>query len=365
MKVHLYNFSQPDDEVFKRRIIDRITGIIEAESFIEGPYNLQFEKAFAHRQHAKHCLLVANGTDALEIALKASGIGPGDRVAVPSITFWATAEAVLNVGAEPVFVDVLEETGLIDPDSLGSAIDKYRLSAAIAVHIYGLPADMARIRALCKSKGVALIEDAAQAHGTTVDAKPVGHGPNPTTFSFYPTKNIGAFGDAGCILTDDDGFAQRVQALRNHGRGNDDLLGRNSRCDHIQAAVLDLKLRHAEELHQNRRRAASWYYEHLRGLPLRAVADSYLKTSSWYLFPVFFEEADTVEALQAFLTKKGIGSAPFYQKALPDEKPLSRYADDGSHNARLLAGRTLCLPMHPYLKREDIIYVCEKLKLFF
>ena len=365
MRVSLYDFSQPNHEDFKREIGERINRIIGTDTFIEGSYNLSFEKAFAQMQQARHCLLVGNGTDALEIALKASGVKTGDKVAVPSITFWATAEAVLNIGAEPVFVDVLRETGLVDPDSLEAVIDEYHPSAVMPVHIYGLPVEMSRIKALCDPRGIAIIEDAAQAHGALVDGKPVGHGPNPAAFSFYPTKNLGAFGDAGCILTRDDGFAHRIRTLRNHGRGDEKLLGRNSRCDHIQAAVLDLKLAHTKELYRGRRQAAAWYHERLRGLPLCFVPERYLETSSWHLYPVFFQEDRTAQDLQRFLAKHQVQSALFYPKALLDEKPLAHYASDGGKNARFLAGKTLCLPMHPHLTQDDVLFVGEAIEQFF
>ena len=362
MGIPLYNFEKLHHEDFKRELRERMDRLIDDNSFIEGPYNLSFEKKFAKMQSARHALLVANGTDALEISLEALGIGPGKRVGVPAITFWATAEAVLNVGAEVVFIDVQKETGLVDPDSLHRIVKNYHLSALMAVHIYGMPANIDALRDI--SRQVAIVEDAAQAHGAFIGGKPVGHHGNLTTFSFYPTKNLSAFGDAGCILTHEDHLAERIRQIRNHGRGSSNSLGRNSRCDHIQAAVLDLKLRDIEALNQKRKEVARNYHRRLQFLPTALVPEHYLSTSSWHAYPLFLPDCGTRERLQSFLAKHAIGTAPFYLKALADEKALQGCAGE-SENARNVAGRVLCLPIHPFIETDEIDFITEKIRQFF
>ena len=366
VRIPLYDFSSLHDQSFRDAFQTRVQEIVENSQFIEGPYNTSFEKKFAKMQEARHCLLVANGTDALEISLLVSGIGPGDLVGIPAITFCATAEAVLNQGATPVFIDIQKETGLMDPQSLERVLKFYKLSAIIPVHLYGLPADIDAFDSLCAPKNVAIVEDAAQAHGAFVGKKPVGSGKNLATFSFYPTKNLSAFGDAGCILTQDDQLANMVRTVRNHGRGGEQqgILGRNSRCDHIQAAVLDLKLNRIEALNQRRKEIAKLYHQQLQGLPLSLVPDSYLSRSSWCLYPTFLKHSRQREELELFLTKKSIETSSFYLEALCERKGLSLYKGEWT-NAIDLAGRALCLPIHPLLKDKEIHYVSDQLKEFF
>jgi len=364
MTLPFYNFHDLHNAEFKESIKARISNIIDEGSFIEGPYNFSFEEKFAKMQESKHCLLVGNGTDALEISLQSCNVGPGDFVGVPGITFYATAEAVLNVGATPIFIDILPDTGLMCPDSLQRVSNKYNLKAIIPVHIYGLPADMDTISQICQSKKIPVIEDAAQAQGAFLSNKPIGSSGNLTTFSFYPTKNLSAFGDAGCILTNDDAMADKIKNIRNHGRGNVPGLGRNSRCDHINAAVLDLKLEKVEQQNEQRKKIAKSYHEILKSTPIEIVDHSYLTTSSWHLYPIKLKSIQERKSLQEHLQEKGISCAPFYEKALSQEEDLSQYLGE-TKQATEFAGKVLCIPMNPFLSMEEVQLVGNEINSYF
>lgn len=363
MGVSFYNFSDLHHQSFKEKILSRFKDIVDNGAFVEGHYNNEFEKEFAALQGVKHCLLVANGTDALEIALVVSGVKPGDKVGVPGITFYATAEAVLNIGAIPVLVDVDYVTGLMCPDSFKRVSEAHELKAVMPVHIYGLPADMKAINEIAAQKNIAIIEDAAQAQGAQVHTGPVGSCGNLTTFSFYPTKNLSAFGDAGCILTDNDELAEAIKVVRNHGRGDAEKFGRNSRCDHMQAAVLHLKLEEVDKFNKSRKEIAATYHSELKGLDLDLVDEKFLQTSAWHLYPIQLKDASTREALQAHLKSKDIGSTPFYDVALSQEIPMKNCEGEKEVSEKK-AGATICLPMHPFLTRDDAKTVADEIRNF-
>lgn len=368
MSVPFYNFNDLHTPEFKAELFERFSKIYDTNGFVEGEYNASFESRFAQMQEAKHCLLVANGTDALEIALEAYGVGQGDKVGVPGITFYATAEAVLNRGAIPVWIDIETESGLICPESTQRVIEQHKLKAIMPVHIYGMAADMEKINSICEQHNVAIIEDAAQAQGAFFEnGKPIGSTHNLTTFSFYPTKNLSAFGDAGAILTQSDELALKIKTIRNHGRSELDMLGRNSRCDHMQAAVLDLKLERIEEYNKMRKTAAKHYHTTLKAaeLPITLLNDRHLETSSWHLYPIRVANSEIREKLQAHLQKHEIGCTPFYDQAMHQMKVLKNFKEGETKKAEELAGRSICLPMNPFLKEEDIQKVTSTIKAFF
>lgn len=366
MSVPFYSFNDLDDNVFQEKVLGRFKEIVEAHAFVEGKYNAQFEKNFAEKQKAKHCLLVGNGTDALEIALQAYDVGPGDKVGVPGISFYASAEAIINCGAEVIFIDVDPKTGLMCPESLKRIIKEHKLKAILPVHIYGQPAPIAELEEICGPSDIKIVEDAAQAAGGYLSAgQPIGSSNNLTTFSFYPTKNLSACGDAGAVLTSDDELAEKIISIRNHGRSPNGhaLIGRNSRCDHLQAAVLELKLQNIQKLYDSRRASATKYYELLSDLDLRIPPKEFLNLSSWHLFPVGVKSKEEKYALKDFLTERGIGSALFYEKAMPQEIPLENCAGE-KENALKFAEETLCIPMNPFLTKEHITEVYDALKQF-
>lgn len=367
MPVSFYNFQKLHDAELQNAVLERFKDIVSNNAFVEGKYNAEFETKFAKMQGAKHCLLLANGTDAIELALIACGVRPGDKVGVAAISFYASAEAVVTVGATPVFIDVLPESGLIDPASLESVLKKHDLKAIIPVHIYGQPVDIEALEKICKPKNIKIIEDGAQSQGGFyANGKPIGSSDNITTFSFYPTKNLGAFGDAGAVTFNDDSLRQPLLSLRNHGRSPSGtlLVGRNSRCDHMQAAVLELKLDKIEGYNKDRKAIASKYMRALQGLPIRMVPEKFLNLSSWHLFPIGVANREMKYKLKDFLTAEGIGNALFYEKALPEEGPISKCEGETARSIEF-AANTLCLPMHPFLTDADIEAVRVALAKFF
>lgn len=366
MGISLYDFANLHNVAFQEQIKERFAEIIQQGSFIEGHYNQQFERRFAQMQGAAYCALVANGTDALQIALRVLDIGPGDQVGVPGISFFATAEAVISVGATPVFIDVDPATGLMDYQSLEIAVSQHQLRAIIPVHIYGQPAPITNLQKLCTAHQIAIVEDAAQAMGSYYeDLRPVGSSGNMVTFSFYPTKNLSAFGDAGAILMQDKWQWERVCQFRNHGRSVSGhlLSGYNSRCDHLQAAVLDLKLDTVGALNEKRKNLAQIYHRLLADLPVRLVPAKYLGLSSWHLYPIGLANAQEKLALQEHLKASGIATALFYAKSLPEELPLQSFPG-AKAQAQMFAANTLCLPIHPFLTTEQVEEVCQQLKFF-
>lgn len=365
--VSFYNFAKLHHPEFQKEVLKRFEEIVMANAFVEGKWNAAFEEEFARMQGAKHCLLLANGTDALELSLIAAGVKPGDFVAIAAISFYATAECVITVGATPVFVDVHPVTGLMDPASLERVLKEHKIKAVIPVHIYGLPADIPAIEKLCLPHGIKIIEDGAQCQGGNyANGKPMGSSDNITTFSFYPTKNLGAFGDAGAVTFNDDSLRQTFLSLRNHGRSPQGhaLVGRNSRCDHLQAAVLHLKLANTDQLNRDRKNIARKYLKALKDLPLRLVPEEYVELSSWHLFPVGVESKDVKYKLREHLSAQGIGNMLFYEKSLPEEKPIAHFPGE-TKTALAFAANTLCLPMHPFLTDEDIQTVHTAVKKFF
>ncbi|GAB4017876.1 MAG: DegT/DnrJ/EryC1/StrS family aminotransferase [Bdellovibrio sp.] len=364
MQVPFYNFAALHDHNFRQEANQRLAKILETNTFIEGEYNQAFEQKFAKMQGAKHCLMVANGTDALEIALLVHNIGPGDKVGVPGITFYATVEAILNVGATPVFIDVNLDSGLIDPESLERMIKAHDIKAVMPVHIYGLPAPIAEIEKICRPKNIHVIEDAAQAQGTFLGDRPVGSTQNMVTFSFYPTKNLGAAGDAGAILCQDDEQARIIKVIRNHGRGDDSRLGRNSRCDHMQAALLEMKLPVIEEQNRMRKKCAEMYHQALGQLPVKLLDKKFLAQSSWHLYPIHLGSPQERMQLQEHLKSKNIGTQPFYDYCLSSMKSIAHFSGEDK-NAKALMGRVLCLPMNPFLSKEEIDYVASSISEFY
>jgi len=368
MAVGFYNFTELHNEGFKEEVLARFKKIVDTNAFVEGEYNTLFEKEFAQYIQAYHCLLVANGTDALEIGLQAYDIKPGDKVAISAISFFATAECVVNQGGIPIFVDVDPQTGLLCPDSLDRMINKHPdIKAVIPVHIYGMPAPIEKIQPLCDAKGIAIVEDGAQSHGGKYEnGKPIGSSPNLCTYSFYPTKNLGAFGDAGAITAPDKKMSDKIMSIRNHGRSPDGhkLFGRNSRCDHLQASVLHLKLQNFQAQNENRKAIAKKYFEKLKDLPVELVPEKYLDISSWHLFPIRLANKEEKYALKEHLGKKQIGSALFYEKAMSEEKPCVDFQGE-KENSIEFAAKTLCLPMNPFVTDEEIKEVVKEIKNFF
>ena len=313
-----------------------------------------FERAYAEYAEARRCLGVANGLDALLLALRALGVGPGDEVIVPSNTYIATWIAVTQAGATPVPVEPDERTYNIDPARVAAAITS-RTKVILPVHLYGLPADMPALRAVADAHGLRVLDDAAQAHGARVRGRRVGALADVTAWSFYPGKNLGAFGDAGGITTDDDALADAVRVLRNYGSSVkyvNEVVGYNSRLDEIQAAVLAAKLPHLDAWNARRARLAARYTEELADTDLVLPLVPDWADPVWHLYVVRSRDR---AALQQSLQRDGIGTMIHYP--IPPHRQAAYaslgFAPDAFPIANAIADEVLSLPMGPHLTDEQ------------
>jgi dTDP-4-amino-4,6-dideoxygalactose transaminase len=324
--------------------------VLDSGAFVLGPEVAAFEREWAAYLGAGHAIGVANGTEAITIALRAMGVGPGDDVVVPSFTFWASAEAIPPTGARPVFCDVDPETMLVTPETVRAALTP-RTKAVIAVHLFGNVADVAGIEAL----GVPVLEDAAQAAGSTGPGgvRPGAMG-TAATFSFYPSKNLGAFGDAGAITTRDAAIADRVRTLRFHGSADKvDYVevGYNSRLDELQAAILRVQLPHLDKWAAARAAAGDRYAAALEGLVRTPVARPGSRPA-WHLYVVRHERAD---ALHAELAQRGIGARPYYRTPVHAQPPMREHLPAVPLPGTEEAARThLAIPMSAALSAEQV-----------
>ncbi len=349
------------DEI-RAELDDVWSAVCKDNAFIGGPFVEAFEQRWADYCGRRHAIGVANGTDALELILAGSGIGPGDEVIVPANTFLATAEAICNVGAIPVFVDVDADTLLIEAAAVETAITE-RTSAVMVVHLYGQMADVDGIGAVCERTGIALIEDAAQAHGATWNGRRAGSCGVAAGFSFYPGKNLGAFGDGGAVVTDDDELADRVRSIANHGRSSTDRdahphLGRNSRLDGLQAAVLDVKLDHLDRWNAGRRAAHAVYREQLPE-SVRLVGTNPEVEGVHHLLVI---ETDDRDRVQRQLGDAGIGTGIHYKVPCHHNDPFAPFADRPFPVTEAAANRILSLPMFPHLQPAQVERVAEQLR---
>jgi dTDP-4-amino-4,6-dideoxygalactose transaminase len=340
-----------------RAVFDRILGHGE---FVLGREVELFEAEFADYLGAGECIGVGSGTGALAVAMRAARIGSGDEVIVPAHTFIATALAVVHAGATPVFCDVDGESGLIDIASAERAVTP-RTAAVIAVHLYGQACDLGALAAFADRHRMALIEDAAQAHGAEWDGRKAGTVGLVSAFSFYPSKNLGALGDGGAICTSDSGIAQRAKELRDLGqalKGDHVSIGYNERLDALQAGLLSVKLRHLDEWNGQRRGVADWYAEELppraRRLPRRAPA-----SDVFHIFPIRIELRDTVADA---LREAGIATAVHYSPALHRQPPFAADPVPDLPGAEAWAREELSLPMFAGLRRDEVRRVCDALE---
>jgi len=341
-----------------------IQEVLDASAYIGGPFVEEFEQGFGSILGRKHCIGVANGTDALHLTLRALGVGPGDEVLLPVNTFIATSEAVTMAGAKPVFVDAQEENLCIDTKSIINKITP-STRAVLPVHLYGQMAPMNAIREIAMEHDLLVVEDAAQAHLATKHGKMVGSFGSAACFSFYPGKNLGAYGDAGAVVTDSDELAEAIRKLANHGRDNyygHECEGWNSRLDGLQAAVLTVKLKYLREWTEARQAAAARYRELLSESPgvilPKAPEDG---SHVYHLFVVRVANRDKV--LQS-LRSEGIGASIHYEKPLSALKAYD-YMENSEGDypvAERLAKEILSLPIYPEITEEQQAYVADKLR---
>jgi dTDP-4-amino-4,6-dideoxygalactose transaminase len=333
---------------------EAIRTVVDSSAFILGPDVDAFEREFAAYCEADHCVGVASGTAALGLVFEALGIGAGDEVIAPANTFVATVMPLLHLGARPVLVDCDPETALIDTDAAAAAVTE-RTRAIVPVHLYGQPADIDPLRELCERRDIALVEDAAQAHGARYRGRRVGALGAAGCFSFYPGKNLGAFGDAGAVVTADGELAERLRWLRDLGQARKYehvVAGHNERLDTIQAAVLRVKLRHLDRWNELRREAAAAYEDALTGtdvaLPLTAPEREHV----WHLYVVRSTRRDE---LRAALERNGVETGLHYPRPVHLQPALAELGHrEGDFPASERWSREgLSLPMFPGLGRRE------------
>jgi dTDP-4-amino-4,6-dideoxygalactose transaminase len=351
------------DRRIRGRVMDAVERVIASTNFILGPEVSQFEEAFAGYLGTKGVVGVSSGTAALELALRACDIGPGAEVITVAHTFAATVEAILNAGAQPVLVDIDDATFNMLPAALEEAITA-RTRAVIPVHLYGCPAPMEEILAICRPRGIRVLEDAAQAHGATIGERRTGSIGDLGCFSFYPGKNLGAYGDAGAVSGSDQTLLDRVRMLRNHGRSDKYVhqeVGRCDRLDEIQAAILNVKLDLLEEWTGERRRNAERYSALLAPMgPDHLPAEPAGTRHVYHLYVVRVHDRDGVAG---DLRDAGISTGVHYPLPMhlqPGLKDVCRVS--GSlHETERAAAEVLSLPMYPELTAEQIEHVADTL----
>ena len=348
-------------------IDDAFASVVAETAFIAGKYAAEFEADFAAYCQARHCVGVANGTDALFLVLKALGIGRGDEVIVPANTFIATSEAVSSTGARVVFADVDPKTYNLDVEQAEARLTP-RTRAIIAVHLYGQPAPMEALADLCRRSGVQLVQDCAQAHGATLHGKPLSAFGGPLCFSFYPAKNLGAYGDAGAIVTGDGDLAQACRVRSNHGRSSKHehaVEGVNSRLDGLQGAVLTVKLRHLESWLERRRAIAATYDRLLEGAG--DVVTPWVAEGARHVYHLYVIRTAHRDALRAHLEERGVQTGIHYPIALPNleaYRHLGHRPEDFPVASRYQS-QVLSLPMYPELSGEMAARVASEIRAFF
>ena len=350
----------------KPEIDAAIQRVIDNTAFIMGDEVAQFEQAFAEYCGVEYAVGVASGTAALFLALLAHGIGPGDEVITTPFTFFATGEAISQVGARPVFVDIDPVTYNIDPNRIEAAITPYT-KAIMPVHLYGQPADMDPINAIAEKHGLIVIEDAAQAHGSRYKGQRAGSLGHSACFSFYPSKNLGCYGDGGAVVTNDPKVAEAVAKLRNHGRVTKyehDELGYGHRLDGIQAAILGAKLPHLDDWNAGRRERAARYDELLADLPVTTPDHLPVTEPVYHCYTIRLEEDVDRDAVVQHLKAQGVGVGVHYPIPL-HLQPAYRFLElePGAYPiSEAMASRVLSLPLYAELTDEQQDYVVATLK---
>lgn len=349
------------EENLKERLKNRFSEVLEAGVFSGGKEVEQFEKSVSTFLKSPFSIPCANGTDALELALRALGIGPGDEVIVPAMTWVSTAEVVLMVGAKPIFWDTDQE-GLLQKD-WGNAVTS-KTKAVMPVHLYGKMVDMNDLTEKAKLLGLFVIEDAAQAFGAFQNGRAAGTWSDVGCLSFYPTKNLGALGEAGMCLTQDEHLSEQIRLLLNHGqpaRDQHELVGRNSRVDTIQCAFLNVMLDDFEKNQHKRKAIAERYLEAFSNLEALRLPIGILNIDhNAHLFVIQTEKRDE---LKGFLAAKDIGTAIHYPTILPDMKPF--FSGGNFLAARNLANQGLSLPLNHFLKEEEVEFIVSAVHEFF
>lgn len=397
MKIPFFELSRQYEEI-REEVEQKVREVMESGQYIEGPAVKQLEKELGEYLGVKHVITCGNGTDALRIALQANGIREGDEVITTAFSFFATAEAIAQIGAVPVFADIDAESLNISVEDIKNKITK-KTKAILPVHIFGRPARMDEINAVAREHGLPVIEDACQAAGARYKGKSAGALGTMGCFSFYPTKNLGAFGDGGMITTDDDELACICRAMKAHAAGRNGaeaysrlyhetvtelnelresanglydpckyfnyFIGGNSRLDSMQAAVLLVKLKKLDEYNGKRKRIAEIYSKEFSTLPIGLLqTDTEESVSCWHQYAIL---CDKKEELIKYLEENGVGAGSFYPVPLHLQKAFKAlgYREGSLPAAEEACRRSVCLPVFPELLDEEIDYVIATVRNFF
>ena len=368
MKVPMLDLTEQYQNL-KEEIIDVLDQVMSSSRFILGDNVKKLEEYVAKMSNVSYGIGCGNGSDAIHISLEALGIGPGDEVITTPFTFFATAGSIVRAGAKPVFVDIDPETFNIDPEKIEEAITE-KTKAIIPVHLYGQMAEMEKISNIAKKYNLIVVEDAAQAIGATRNGKAVGELGDVATYSFFPTKNLGAFGDGGMIVTNNEKVAERARIIRVHGskpKYYHYVLGYNSRLDEVQAAILNVKIRYLERWTKLRREKAAYYDKLLNDKLGEIITTPVTKDGNYHVFHQYTIRVKRRNELQQYLKEQGISTMVYYPLPLhlqPVFKELGYEAGDMPH-AEKAAKEVLSLPMFPELKTEQQEYVVKKIEEFF
>jgi dTDP-4-amino-4,6-dideoxygalactose transaminase len=348
----------------KEEIDTAIGNTIKESSFIGGQAIKDFEASFANYAGVDHVIACANGTDSIEILLLAMGVGSGDEVIVPAISWISTSEAVSAVGATPVFVDIHPDFYTIDVTKIAGKLTP-KTKAIIPVHLYGHPADMTAIMHLAKQHNLLVLEDCAQAHGARFNNQKVGTFGDAASFSFYPGKNLGAYGDAGAMTTNNSALAAKCRMIANHGqlkKHDHQMEGRNSRLDGLQAAILNVKLKYLLQWTAARQQVAESYTRLLSDVA--GIKTPLTQTGAEPVFHLYVIQLENRENMMARLKELGIDTAVHYPTPLPFMKAYEKYGHQPADFpvAHHLASRILSLPIFPELTAAELQFVCESLR---
>lgn len=351
----------------KPEVMPAIESVLDGMNLFLGENVYHLERDFAEMCHAKYGVGVGSGTEALFLALTACGIGVGDEVITVPNTFFATVEAIVLTGARPVFVDIDPGTYTMDPSQIEDVVGP-RTKAVIPVHLYGQPADMGPIKRVASKYGLKIIEDACQAHGATYDDRRTGSLGDVAAFSFYYSKNLGAYGEGGIITTKNRAIATHMQMLRNHGssqRYYHTYYGTNSRLDEIQAAILRVKLPYLEQWSTRRRALALEYSQRLKDIP--EVQTPVEREGSSHVYHLYVIQVPDRDDLQAWLKRHGVQTGIHYPVPIHLQPACAHmgYSEGSFPVAEAAADRILSLPIYPELAIEDVAYICQTIKDYY
>jgi dTDP-4-amino-4,6-dideoxygalactose transaminase len=364
MQIPFFNFAREISAVGKdiRVAFERV---LASGRFILGEEVESFEKEFSHLCSCSYAVGVASGTDALFLALKAAGIGRGDEVITVSHSFSATALAVIYTGATPVFVDIEDSSYLMNADLLEEAITS-KTKAIMPVHLYGMCANMSRINEIAQSYGLFVLEDACQAHGAIYKGNPAGSLGDAAAFSFYPTKNLGAYGDGGMVTTNDADLYEKLLLLRNYGqqdRYHYETIGYNSRLDEVHAAILRNKLGNLSQWTQKRQKIAQRYDEGIGKINMVRTNLSDGSTHVYHLYVIAVEDRDS---LKVFLEERNVQTLIHYPIPIHRNKAFDSFKTTGGlYNTDLRASQILSLPIHPWINDDEIEYIIKCIQEYY